>query len=187
MCKILHKPVSSLEFRSINNTIYAIFILILINFNSYGYTKPPLLIMGIHHLHVLISELESKIILYHSDKSAKLTKKHQLMMQIKGTNPKIERIHLKTISPRIEILLVFFQQGYVRGHNFNSSTVCYFITYDTITKKYFSFIGPTYSNKKYFVEDLDGDGVKEVIFSHPTSANKNIFKLINNRYWEVLQ
>lgn len=112
------------------------------------------------------------------------------LFENKGFDSELFRVELKTLSSKTSILLLYYYEGVSKYINFQGTSRVYAVTIDNndlSTMK--AFKGPSFfdeektfkghyhkRNYEVFLEDLNRDGVKELIVKHRNTSNVFIYQ-----------
>jgi hypothetical protein len=115
-----------------------------------------------------------------------------------GSHSNIYRIQLKTISDKVDALIIHFYEGAIDSTQFNASARLYFLTINKRDLKKMHFfqgphhfiekekLGDKYSIRRFTVNavDLNQDGSKEVIITYNNISR--VFKYVAEGVWQRL-
>jgi hypothetical protein len=117
----------------------------------------------------------------------------------KGYDSELFRIELKTISPTTDILILYYYEGVSKYIDFQGTARIYAVTIDnkdlkTLSSfKAYSFFDEVKTFKGHYhkrfyqvvLEDLNGDGIKELIVKHRNTSN--VFMYHGDGKWQTFK
>ena len=119
------------------------------------------------------------------------------LFENKGFDSELFRVELKTLSSKTSILLLYYYEGVSKYINFQGTSRVYAITIDNNDLRTMkAFKGPSFfdeektfkghyhkRNYEVFLEDLNRDGVKELIVKHRNTSNVFIYQ--GQGHWQT--